>query len=339
MVKINFPPLWRSWIMECVTMATTSVLVNGCPTDEFNFERGLRQGNPLSSFLFLLAAESLNVMMSAVVTTGLFTPYSIGAKEPVLVSHLQFADDTLLIGVKSWANVRAMKAVLLLFEVVSRLEVNFHKSMLFGVNVSDSWLHEAVVVMHCKDGWIPFLYLGLPTGGDPRKLQFWHTLVDRILLRLSGWKCKNLSLGGQLVLLKFVLLSILVYFLYFFKAPSGIVSTLDFIFILFFLGGGEDFRKLSWIKWDTICLKKENGGLEVKRLREFNISILGKWVWRVLKERESLWKAVLRAKYGESGGRVQFCEGVGSIWWCHLNQIRSGVGRMLGGWLITLFGR
>ena len=74
MVKMNFPCLWRSWIMECVTTAIASVLVNGCPTDEFNFERGICQGDPLSPFLFLLAAAGLNVMMSAVVTTGLFAP-------------------------------------------------------------------------------------------------------------------------------------------------------------------------------------------------------------------------------------------------------------------------
>jgi len=235
MAKMNFLRLWRSLIMECLTTATASVLVNGCLTDEFHFERGLRQGDPLSPFLFLLAAEDLNVMMSMVVTNGLYTSYNVGAQEPVSMSHLQFADETLLIGVKSWANVRAMKAILLLFEVVSRLKVNFHKSMLFGVNINESWLHEAAVVMHCKHGWIPFLYLGLPIGGDPRKLQFWYLLVERIRRRLSGWKCKNLFLGGRLVLLKFVLSSILVYFLSFFKASSCIISTLDSIFF-FFLG-------------------------------------------------------------------------------------------------------
>jgi hypothetical protein len=134
-----------------------------------------------------------------------------------------------------WANVRAMKAVLLLFESVSGLKVNFHKSMLFGVNVNDSWLHEATVVMHCKHGRVPFLYLGLPIGGDPR-LQFWQPLVERIHSRLSGWKCKNLSLGGRLVLLKSVMSFILVYFLSFFKALSGIISTLDSLFINFFWG-------------------------------------------------------------------------------------------------------
>ena len=88
------------------------------------------------------------------------------------ITHLQFADDTLLIGDRSWANIRALKALLLLFEATSSLKVNFHKSMLFGVNIHDSWLAEAAFVLNCKLGRLPFLYLGLPIGGDPHKLKF-----------------------------------------------------------------------------------------------------------------------------------------------------------------------
>jgi len=78
MVSMSFLTLWRKWIKGCVCTATASVLVNGSPTDEFPLERGLRQGDPLSPFLFLLAAEGLNVVMKALVEANIFTGYSVG---------------------------------------------------------------------------------------------------------------------------------------------------------------------------------------------------------------------------------------------------------------------
>ena len=104
MNKMVFPLLWRKWIKECVSTSTTSILVNGSPTDEFPLQRGLRQGDPLSPFLFLLASEGLNVLMNSMVENNLYTGYEVGTYNSVVVSHLQFADDTLLLGAKSWAN-------------------------------------------------------------------------------------------------------------------------------------------------------------------------------------------------------------------------------------------
>lgn len=161
------------------------------------------------------------MLMKAVVDANMFSGYKIGRTSDICLTHLQFVDDTLIIGEKNWLNVRTMRSVLLLFEKISWLNVNFHKSMLTGVNVSDSWLTEAALVMNCRRGTIPFVYLGLPIGGDPRKLSFWKPVVDRIVSRLSLWSNKFLSFGGRLVLLKYVLSSIPVYFLSFFKAPAG----------------------------------------------------------------------------------------------------------------------
>jgi hypothetical protein len=76
----------------------------------------------LSPFLFLLAAEGLNVLMVAMVERNVFTGYSVSEFDPIFVSHLQFADDTLLLGVKSWANVCALRAGLTLFESMSGFE-------------------------------------------------------------------------------------------------------------------------------------------------------------------------------------------------------------------------
>ncbi|GAU10361.1 hypothetical protein TSUD_422740, partial [Trifolium subterraneum] len=188
--------------------------------------------------------------------------------------------------------------------------------------------------MRCRHGSLPFLYLGLPIGGDSRRLNFWYPLVDRIRKRLSGWKCKNLSFGGRLILLKSVLSSIPVYFLSFFKAPAGIISSLDSIFCKFFWGGSEDSRKLSWIKWETVCSRRECGGLGVKRLKEFNCALLGKWIWRVLEEKDRLWCLVIKARYGQEGERVRFAEGVGSTWWRSVNHVRSGGGMVDNRWLL-----
>ena len=86
------------------------------------------------------------------------------------MSHLQFAGDTIIIGDNCWLNVRTICDVLLLLEEVSGLKVNFYKSMVTGVNISPTWLFEAASVFNCRTGSIPFKYLGLPIGGDGRKL-------------------------------------------------------------------------------------------------------------------------------------------------------------------------
>jgi len=155
MHRMAFPVLWRKWIKECVTTTTASILVNGSPIDEFPLKRGLRQRDPISPFLFLLATEGLNVMMDSAVENNLFTSYGVGAVNSVVVSHLQFADDTLLLCTKSWANVRALRAVLTLFAKMSGLKVNFHKSLLVGINIGESWLSEAASILNCKVGKIP----------------------------------------------------------------------------------------------------------------------------------------------------------------------------------------
>jgi mannosylglycoprotein endo-beta-mannosidase len=95
--------------------------------------------------------------------------------------------------------------------------------MLAGViNVDGNWLVDALMVMNCKIGQILFIYLGLPIGGNPRCHSLWLSLIEKIKM-LFGWKSHFLSMYGHLVLLKFVLSSLSVYFLFFFKAPTDII--------------------------------------------------------------------------------------------------------------------
>jgi len=100
--------------------------------------------------------------------------------------------------------------------------------MLTGVNINDSWLTEATSVLRCREGRVLFMYLGLPIGGDAmRLLSFWEPVISRIKTILLGWKSRFLSLGGRLLLLKYVLSSLHVYALSFFKVLSGIISYIE----------------------------------------------------------------------------------------------------------------
>ena len=82
-------------------------------------------------------------------------------------------------------------------------------------------------MLQCRVGSFPFVYMGLPIGGNAKCLSFWEPIVDRIKVRLSGWKSKHLSLGGRMVLPKSILSSLSVYAFSFFKAPAGIIFSIE----------------------------------------------------------------------------------------------------------------
>jgi hypothetical protein len=89
---------------------------------------------------------------------------------------------------------------------------------------------------------------------------------------------------------------------------------------------------ISWINWDTVCLRKEFGGLGVRQLGEFNLSLLGKWCWRMLVDRGGFWYRVLAARYGEEAGRLEVGGRSVSYWWREVARIRDGGGSDGAGW-------
>ncbi|XP_071712476.1 uncharacterized mitochondrial protein AtMg01250-like [Rutidosis leptorrhynchoides] len=167
---MGFGVIWRKWILSCLQSATISVLVNGSPTNEFKLKRGVRQGDPLSPFLFILAAEGLNVITKGVVNSNMFKGVEIGS-EKIFISHLQYADDTIFFGEWSEGNLRNLMKLLKCFELTSGLKVNYNKSNLFGIGVEKRVVENMASVYKCKVGTFPFIYLGLPVGGRMSKLE------------------------------------------------------------------------------------------------------------------------------------------------------------------------
>jgi len=88
------------------------------------------------------------------------------------VSYLQFDNVTLILAEKSWGKIRSLKAILILFEIIFGLKVNFHKSLLVGINVEEYWLLEYAAVFNCKVGQLPFIYSGLPIDSNSCRLSF-----------------------------------------------------------------------------------------------------------------------------------------------------------------------
>lgn len=86
-----------------------------------------------------------------------------------------------------------LKANFILFEIISGIKLNFHKSLLVGINMEELRLLEAYVVLNCKVGQLPFTYRGVHIGGNSRQFPFWYPLLDNVRKILSGWKSKNLS--------------------------------------------------------------------------------------------------------------------------------------------------
>ncbi|GJU27326.1 cysteine-rich receptor-like protein kinase [Tanacetum coccineum] len=204
MKKMGFGNKWCKWIDCCLRSSTMSILVNGSPTEEFCLERGVRQGDPLSPFLFILAAEGLNAIIREAVDKGVFRGIKIGS-DNVVVSHLQYADDTIFFGEWNKENAKALMCILKCFEEVSGLRVNYNKSKLYGVGVNDADLRDMARWMGCGVGEFPFMYLGLPIGENMRRVGAWNTVVEKFKNRLADWKTKSMSFGGRLTLVKSVL--------------------------------------------------------------------------------------------------------------------------------------
>jgi hypothetical protein len=325
--RFGFCDKWVEWMRACVFAGSMSVLVNGSPTREIDIHRGLKQGDPLAPFLFLLVAEGLGGAMRKAVEVNLFKGFVVG-RGGVMVSHLQYADDTLCIGEASVENLWTLKAILRGFELVSGIKINFWKSCLLGVNVSDEFLERGCSFLNCKRGVVPFKYLGLPVGANPKRIVTWEPLLDQIKRRLNSWGNKFISLGGRIVLLNSVLNSIPIFFVSFMKMPSHVWKKLIGIQRSFLWGGVNRGRKINWVKWEVVCKPKSEGGLGVKDVRLMNVSLLAKWRWRILLNEQSLWREVIAERYGVELVNRPDWEGINfpsnsSNWWKDLRDIDS----------------
>nr|GEZ50427.1 protein kinase-like domain, beta-lactamase/transpeptidase-like protein [Tanacetum cinerariifolium] len=159
----------------------------------------MRQGDPLSPFLFILAAEGLNAIVTEAVEKGIFRGVMVGTTK-VLVSHLQYADDTIFFGEWNKENAKSLMCIHKCFEEVYGLKVNYNKSNLYCIGVNEEEMMDMARWMGCGTGEFPFTYLGLPIGKNMGRVSAWGPMVDKFKNKLADLKAKTMSFGGRLTL-------------------------------------------------------------------------------------------------------------------------------------------
>ncbi|XP_057445075.1 uncharacterized protein LOC130737348 [Lotus japonicus] len=183
------------------------------------------------------------------VKLGLFNGYKVGTCGGCEVSMFQFADDTVFVGEASIQNVVVLKVILRCFELSSGLKVNFNKSKLASTTVEPDFERRIAAVLNCKIMATPFVYLGIPIGARPDCRRTWDPVIAMFRSRLSSWRLKTVSFGGRICLVQSVLSALPLFYLSFFKIPSCVVKDCTIIMRNFLWGGGEEDRKIAWVKW------------------------------------------------------------------------------------------
>ncbi|MCI08983.1 putative non-LTR retroelement reverse transcriptase, partial [Trifolium medium] len=148
--------------------------------------------------------------------------------------------------------------------------------------------------------------------------------------RLGTWGNKFVSLGGRIVLLNSVLNAIPIFYLSYLKIPIQVWKQVRRIQREFLWGGKSGRKRINWVKWDDVCKPKSEGGLGVRDIRAINISLLTKWRWKLLTDDRSLWKEVIRGKYGGAAiGRVELGDDCkpwfSSLWWRDISSIGANL--------------
>jgi hypothetical protein len=137
----GFGDRWMKWIKSVVVGGSISVMANGEESQTFKTGKGLRQGDILSPLLFNLVADALNRMLAKASRDGLVSGL-LEEFRPGGILSLQYVDDTLLFSTPDYRSLRNLKGVLMLFEQVSGMRINFHKSEVIPLNLKEEVVHE-----------------------------------------------------------------------------------------------------------------------------------------------------------------------------------------------------
>ena len=186
MQKMGFGPKWLSWMWWCISTAKYSVMVNGVPTGFFSSSKGLRQGDPLSPYLFVMGMEVLSILIRRAVEGGFISGcnFQRGRGRAVHITYLLFADDTIVFCEAKNEHLTHLSWILFWFEAASGLRINLAKNEIILVGEVEE-VNEMVVELGCRVGQLPAIYLGLPLGVPNKVVLGWDEVEEKVRRRLA----------------------------------------------------------------------------------------------------------------------------------------------------------
>ena len=248
MEKMGFNRRWVKLISKCISMVIYSILVNGEPKGNRVLSRGLRQGNPLSPYLFLFCSEGLNALIKQAVHEEKIREYSLCQYGPK-ISHIFFADDSLLFCRAQISDIRAIQGILDQYEKASGQRINKEKTTLFFSKVvplaTKNDIKNLFGVPEIKEYE---KYLGLPAVVGRNRSASLNFIKERVWGKIQGWKEKLLSQAGKEVLLKAVVQTIPTFAMSSFHLLVGLCRDIEVIICKFWWGQRGDRRKIHWKK-------------------------------------------------------------------------------------------
>lgn len=301
LLKLGFKASWVDMTMRCVTSVKYAVRVNGELTDSFIPTRGIRQGDPISPYLFLLCVEGLSCLLQKKEESGLLKGIRNGKRGPS-ISHLLFADDSIFFTKGDDKNVNALKSALQTYCDGSGQRINLHKSSIFfGPHCEELVKDRIKQKVGVQDDTLHDTYLGMPTWVGRSPSNSFNFLTGRLWKQLNGWSDRPLSRAGKEVLLKAVAQAIPTYVMSCFQIPVGVCEKLRKPISNFWWGVDNGKKKVHWKSWDWLSSPKYLGGMGFRDMAIFNQAMLGKQCWRLLTEPHSLCARVMKGRYFPDG--------------------------------------
>jgi hypothetical protein len=296
LLAFGFDQCWVTWIMNLTSSAFFSLLVNGVPSRPFSPSRGIRQGDPLSPFLFIIMAEGLSRSIHAAIESKLLTGLPLHGISPP-ISHSQFVDDTLLMGSPTVREANSISDLLQTFSDASGLDCNKEKSQIFFFNTPLLVQRHISGLLGFNRSSLPSKYLGIPLIDNALQNSSWEHLLSSFTKRLASWTFRALNLPSRLILLQAVLQALPIYSFSALAAPKFVLTTIKCLQRNFIWQGLNTGKKIALVSWDKLCRPKEQGGLGLRDPFIMNKVLSAKIWWRWLKSPKDLWARLWRKKY------------------------------------------